>query len=130
MFGSHRAAIVKNSYKSQMCDPCIASNPGFLFRTWSHSIGEKSIFLRSCKTKFGMESLGLRLTHVSVAQFGLANHVISKSDATLLIFSPVQHSSDYTQLNMFLLKLVMVSNTQFFSRGKVAHFFTCTCEGF
>ena len=38
----------------------LASNPGFLFWILSHSFGEKSVFLQSCKTK--SESLGLRLT--------------------------------------------------------------------
>ena len=39
----------------------IASNRSFPFRILSRSFGEKSIFLRSCETKSGTESLGSRL---------------------------------------------------------------------
>ena len=38
-------------------------SPGFPFQILSHSFGENSIFLQSCKTKFGMEYLSLRLFH-------------------------------------------------------------------
>ena len=39
----------------------LASNPGSPFRILFHSFGGKPIFLQSCETKSGMESLGSRL---------------------------------------------------------------------
>ena len=39
----------------------LASNPDFPFWILSHSFRGKSVFLQSCKTKPGTESLGLRL---------------------------------------------------------------------
>ena len=48
----------------------IASNPGFPFRILSRSFEEKQIFLQSCKTKSGTESLGSRLLQVYRKQSG------------------------------------------------------------
>ena len=62
------------SLKAMLCQCacCLASNPGFPFRILSHSFEEKTIFLQSCETKSGTESLGTRL-HVVMFQILLAS---------------------------------------------------------